>query len=30
MDIPLLDDLALSGLPDADIHAGVNFAFTAF
>ena len=31
MDIPLLDHLALSGRPDADIHgAAVNFAFTAF
>ena len=30
MDIPLLDQLALSGRPDADIHDAVNFAFTAF
>jgi hypothetical protein len=31
MDIPLLDHLALSGRPDADIHgAAVNFAFTEF
>jgi hypothetical protein len=31
MDIPLLDHLALSGRPDADIHgAAVNFAQTAF
>jgi hypothetical protein len=30
MDIPLLDQLSLSGRPDADIHAGVNFAQTAF
>jgi hypothetical protein len=29
MDIPLLDHLALSGRPDADIQgAAVNFAFT--
>ena len=30
MDIPLLDHWAISGLPDADIHGAVNFAFTAF
>ena len=30
MDIPLLDQLSLSGRPDADIHGAVNFAFTAF
>ena len=30
MDIPPLDHRAISGRPDADIHAGVNFAFTAF
>jgi hypothetical protein len=30
MDIPLLDHLALSGRPDADIHGGVNFAMTEF
>jgi len=31
MDIPLLDHLALSGRPDADIHgAAVNFAFIGF
>jgi hypothetical protein len=30
MDIPLLDHLALSGRPDADIHGAVNFAFTQF
>jgi hypothetical protein len=28
MDIPLLDHLALSGRPDADIHGAVNFVFT--
>jgi len=26
MDIPPLDHRAISGRPDADIHAGVNFA----
>ena len=30
MDIPLLDHLALSGRPDADIHGAVNFGFSAF
>ena len=30
MDIPLLDHLALSGRPDADIHDAVNFAQTEF
>ena len=30
MDIPLLDQQALSGRPDADIHDAVNFAQTAF
>src|SRR5215212_6636885 len=30
MDIPLLDHLALSGRPDADIHGAVNFASTGF
>jgi len=30
MDIPLLDHLALSGRPDADIHGAENFASTEF
>jgi hypothetical protein len=30
MDIPLLDQKALSGRPDADIHGAVNFGFTEF
>jgi hypothetical protein len=30
MDILLLNHLALSGRPDADIHGAVNFAFTQF
>jgi hypothetical protein len=29
-DIPLLDHLALSGRPDADIHGAVNFVLTGF